>query len=66
MTQKRTMFKNVTTARTYSVVENKDLQQKAKISSRHESIRKQLAIALELFNTKSLEYRLLVWLCEQL
>jgi hypothetical protein len=27
---------------------------------------KQFAIALELFNKKSLEYQLLIWLCEQL
>jgi hypothetical protein len=37
----------------------------AKIT-RHASILKQFAIALELFNKKSLEYQLLVWLCEQL
>jgi hypothetical protein len=49
-----------------SGVENKDLHREAKISSRHASILKQLAIALELFNKKSLEYQLLVWLCEQL
>jgi hypothetical protein len=35
-------------------------------SSRHASILKQFAIALELFNKKSLDYQLLVWLCEQL
>jgi hypothetical protein len=35
-------------------------------SSRHASILKQFAIALELFNKKSVEYQLLVWLCEQL
>jgi hypothetical protein len=40
-------------------VENKDLHEEAKISSRHASILKQFAIALELFNKKSLEYQLL-------
>jgi hypothetical protein len=37
-----------------------------KLSTRHASILKQFAIALELFNKKSLEYRLLNWLCELL
>jgi hypothetical protein len=45
--------------------ENKDLQWGAKISSRYASILKQFAIALELFNKKSLECQLHVWLCEQ-
>jgi hypothetical protein len=49
-----------------SGVENKDLHWEAKISTRHASILKQFAITLELFNKKSLEYQLLVWLCEQL
>jgi hypothetical protein len=42
------------------------LHGEAKISSRHASILKQFAVALELFNKKSLEYQLLVWPCEQL
>jgi hypothetical protein len=62
----RPQFKPICHIDTPSGVENKDLHWEAKISSRHASILKQFAIALELFNKKSLEYRLLVWLCEQL
>jgi hypothetical protein len=47
-----------------SGVENKDLHWEAKISSRHASILNQFAIAQELLHKKSLEYQLLVWLCD--